>query len=131
MVGVKLKHGLWILPISIIAVISCMKEDIFNQNDKLDGQFKLTEARRFFEDNASDLRLVDLKTSKEGCPDTKAADLLTNIVPEWDKATQVSDEKSILYEVPLRQSEQLGAVLMKKNEKNIVKALTLFRRSTS
>ncbi len=118
MVGVKLKHGLWILPISIIAVISCMKEDIFNQNDKLDGQFNLTEARRFFEDNASDLRLVDLKTSKEGCPDTKAADLLTNIVPEWDKATQVSDEKSILYEVPLRQSEQLGAVLMKKNEKN-------------
>lgn len=122
MIGNKFKNLFWILPLFLIAAISCIKEDFFHNNDKEQNiQFKLSEARSFFEKNASDLKLT--KFSKEdGILETKASGYFDNIIPLWNKSVQSSTSWSELYEVPLRLSINVGGVLKStENGKKIYK----------
>lgn len=106
------------LTIAILALVSvslfvysCIKQELLNSSKtELNENFKLSEARSFFENTAKDLRLVDFNHSHDDEPATKSAHLAENIIPDWSQAKSYSTPRSVLYEIPLNAGFKLGGM---------------------
>ncbi len=100
-----------------LLVYSCIKQDFLNPpGTELNENFKLSEARSFFENNATDLRLVDFNHSPITVLETKSSYIQENIVPDWEQATQTCNSNSIMFEIPLNQTSVKTALIVSKKD---------------
>ncbi len=103
-------------------VYSCIKQELLSSSKiELNSNFKLSEAKSYFENNAKDLRLVDFNHSAENDMKTKSANIFDNVIPDWGKAVQFTNSNSIIFEVPFQQKAISSAFVTRVRDSLVLK----------
>jgi hypothetical protein len=113
--------GLFVLGLCVF-LFSCIREEWFSSPQSPNQAFTLTEAKSYYQTNIKQLKQPDLMREIT-CNDpshhhltTKSGSDIRTLTLEWNRAIQVTTERSVIINIPAKENNDQLAILIEKQK---------------
>ena len=100
------RKSLFLLTFLLLLVYGCYDELSLPANSNRDGgEFNISEAQKYFEENATDLSFIHITDSAR--IHSRGVSRKAELSPNWEKAVRTVGTEAVLVEVPLKSNAVL------------------------